>query len=327
MSEPLHIMIGSEHGTLRTFIFSGKFFRNIAISLAGLILLLGTTGFFTAGYFVHNKLLNNKVERLSKDLHETKKLNKAISHKLTDFELQAKDKIAALTLKNKLLISNLRLKNSHKIAELEEKNLKQVTTLKKEKEHLISTAVTQLNERNAMLEDVMENIGIKIKKNPSEKNSGGPYIPLEDKNYDALINRTDKYLKTIRQLPLGRPVPGKVTSRYGSRMDPIKKKKAFHSGLDFRGQYGTKIRATANGKVVFAGRNGSFGNFVKIDHGNGFHSSFAHMQRYLVKKGDRVARGQVVGLIGSSGRSTGPHLHYEIKHKGKTVDPLKFIQF
>jgi murein DD-endopeptidase MepM/ murein hydrolase activator NlpD len=327
MSEPFHIMIGSEQGTLRTFTFSSKTVKIIACSALGITLTIGTTGFFTAGYFIHNRLLSEKVDKMALELQDSQKINKGMSHKLAVIERQSKEKIAALTLKNNLLISNLKIQNSHKIAELEEKNLKQVTTLKKEKEHLLSTAVTELNERNALIEDVMKDIGIKIKKTDSEKNSGGPYIPLEDKNYGELLDRTDKYLKTIRHLPLGRPVPGDITSRYGKRVDPIKKKKAFHSGIDFRGKFGTKIRATADGKVVFAGRNGSYGNFVKIDHGNGFYSSFAHMQRYLVKKGAKVVRGQTVGLVGSSGRSTGPHLHYEIKHKGKTVNPYKFMKF
>ena len=118
-----------------------------------------------------------------------------------------------------------------------------------------------------------------------------------------------------------------MTSRFGKRKDPVNKKRGFHTGLDFRGKRGEKIYATADGIVKKAFNNGGYGKYILISHGNGYTTSFAHMQTFLVKKGDRVKRGQLIGLVGNSGRSTGPHLHYEINLNKKPVDPGKFMKF
>jgi len=127
-------------------------------------------------------------------------------------------------------------------------------------------------------------------------------------------------------LPLGRPVPGDVTSRFGHRTDPINGKKGFHSGVDIRGRYGQKIMATADGIVTKSFINGSYGHYVEISHGNGYTTKFAHMKKRLVKRGEKVKRGQTIGTVGSSGRSTGPHLHYEICLNKKPLNPAKFMQ-
>ncbi len=337
MSEPLHIMIGSEHGTLRTFTLSRKcFFITLPLSVI-IVIIFATTSFFTLGSFTHNRLLVNKMTVMKKNLIETENANNEyretitrLGETVTHLENNTQEKIAALQLETKLLLTSQKLENSQRIADLEMKNLQQEASFKEERDHLLSTAVNELNERNELIESVMKNIGIKVtskKGKTSTKNSGGPYIAIEDSNYDELIYKADAYLKTLRTLPLGRPVTGPITSRYGRRIDPLKHKKAFHSGIDFRGKRGAKICATANGKVVFAGRNGSYGNFIKINHNNGYVTSFAHLQNYHVKKGDYVTRGQVIGLVGNSGRSTGPHLHYEVAYRGKTINPYKFMKF
>jgi len=106
----------------------------------------------------------------------------------------------------------------------------------------------------------------------------------------------------------------------------LNKKSAFHTGVDLRGKRGEKIKATADGVVKKACKNGGYGNYVLIDHGNGYTTSFSHMQKYLVHRGDRVKRGQVIGLVGSTGRSTGPHLHYEVALDGKTINPYNFVK-
>ncbi len=326
MSEPLHIMIGGEHGTLLTFTLPRKRFLITTILLMLTITALVAGSFFTAGFSLHNRLLVRKMEVMRTDLAETQKTNNNYNKKLSDIITENKNKIATLKLKNEILVANLQRKNTRHVADLELKNIKQQTSFKKEREQLLSTVVNELNERNQLIKTVMHNIGIKTKSKEA-KNSGGPYIAMKDGEYDELLYTADKYLETLRTLPLGKPVPGAITSRYGSRVDPLNTKKAFHSGIDFRGKHGVKVRATAHGKIIYAGKNGSFGNFIKIDHGNGFTTSFAHLQSYHVKKGDLVTRGQVIGLVGSSGRSTGPHLHYEIARNGKSVNPYKYMKF
>jgi murein DD-endopeptidase MepM/ murein hydrolase activator NlpD len=100
----------------------------------------------------------------------------------------------------------------------------------------------------------------------------------------------------------------------------------MHTGLDFRAQTGDPVRATANGKVVSSGWSGSYGRMVEIDHGNGLSTRYGHLSEINVKVGDYVKIGQVIGEVGSTGRSTGPHLHYETRIDGEAVDPQKFLR-
>ena len=117
------------------------------------------------------------------------------------------------------------------------------------------------------------------------------------------------------------PVPGRITSGYGQRRHPILGYRRMHSGLDFKASYATPIYAVTDGTVQFAGRNGGYGNYVKLSHGGGVATGYAHMSRIAVSSGSRVRRGQVIGYVGSTGLSTGPHLHYEMYRNGTTVSP------
>jgi murein DD-endopeptidase MepM/ murein hydrolase activator NlpD len=120
---------------------------------------------------------------------------------------------------------------------------------------------------------------------------------------------------------MSRPTNGRVTSTYGMRRHPILGYRRMHSGIDFGGGYGAPIYAVTDGTVAIAGRHGGFGNYVKLNHGDGLGTGYAHMSRVAVRPGQRVARGQVIGYIGSTGLSTGPHLHYELYRNGHAVNP------
>ncbi|MEZ5744230.1 MAG: M23 family metallopeptidase [Sphingomonadaceae bacterium] len=122
------------------------------------------------------------------------------------------------------------------------------------------------------------------------------------------------------------PVPGGMSSRYGMRRHPILGYKRMHSGVDYRGGYGTPIQAVSDGVVQMAGRNGGYGKYVRIQHPNGLGTGYAHMSRIAVSSGTRVSAGQVIGYIGSTGLSTGPHLHFEVYRGGRKIDPLS-VQF
>lgn len=117
------------------------------------------------------------------------------------------------------------------------------------------------------------------------------------------------------------PVPGRVSSGYGMRRHPILGYRRMHAGLDFKASHGTPIYAVTDGTVQFAGRNGGHGNQVRISHGGGLATGYSHMSRIAVSAGTKVRRGQVIGYVGSTGLSTGPHLHYEMYRNGKTVNP------
>jgi len=119
-----------------------------------------------------------------------------------------------------------------------------------------------------------------------------------------------------------------ISSYYGYRTDPISDRKQFHAGDDFSAKIGTPVKSTGKGVIAKAEFDSRFGNFVEIDHGYGYKTVYAHMQDGLpVKKGDKVERGQVIGRVGNTGRSTAPHLHYEVKHKNKTENPRKFYTY
>jgi murein DD-endopeptidase MepM/ murein hydrolase activator NlpD len=126
--------------------------------------------------------------------------------------------------------------------------------------------------------------------------------------------------------PGRQPVPDvAITSSFGNRIDPFTKRRAFHSGVDYPAPRGTPIRASAGGRVIFAGRRSHYGNTVEIDHGGGLVTRYAHASRLLVENGQVVMPGDEIALVGSTGRSTGPHLHFEILKDGRFVDPSLYL--
>ena len=127
--------------------------------------------------------------------------------------------------------------------------------------------------------------------------------------------------------PSGRPIlSGWLSSRYGTRIDPFSGKKAWHDGVDFAGKAGSNIVAVASGVVSWSGERYGYGKMVEVAHGDGVITRYAHNQENLVKVGDMVRRGDVVALMGSSGRSTGPHVHFEVHKNGRPVDPASYLR-
>lgn len=151
---------------------------------------------------------------------------------------------------------------------------------------------------------------------------------IADRQQQLSLIETVLVERGIRQaaLPAGRPLRhGWLSSKYGYRTDPFNGRIAFHSGLDFAGKAGTKILAVAAGVVTWSGKRSGYGNMVEIDHGNGYVTRYAHNHKNLVQVGENVAKGQPIALVGSTGRSTGPHVHFEVLRNGHTVNPLQFV--
>jgi murein DD-endopeptidase MepM/ murein hydrolase activator NlpD len=168
---------------------------------------------------------------------------------------------------------------------------------------------------------------------------GGPFVPVklppgagtfERQLYRISITRAqvERLNRTLALVPYRKPVIGEVefTSGFGVRSDPFLGRPAMHTGLDFRAASGDPVRATANGKVVSSGWAGGYGRMVEIDHGNGLSTRYGHLSEIGVRVGDQIKIGQVIGAVGSTGRSTGPHLHYETRIDGEAVDPQKFLR-
>lgn len=173
---------------------------------------------------------------------------------------------------------------------------------------------------------------------------GGPEIPLDPERAPGVadpsfqhaygqaygtLDQLDRYLVALSHIPLTTPVVGgqfENSSPFGARVDPITGRYAFHPGIDFSGPYGSIIRATAPGVVVSAYYNGAYGNMVEINHGYGIHTKYGHMSAILVRPGTKVQKGSPIGRLGSTGRSTGPHVHYEVWYDGTLRNPRNFIE-
>ncbi len=151
---------------------------------------------------------------------------------------------------------------------------------------------------------------------------------IQSKSFDEVVDLCKQHDEMLKCIPAIQPVSNKdlkqTASGYGMRIDPIYKTTKFHAGMDFSANTGTPIYATGNGTVVKAGWESAYGNLIKIDHGFGYVTWYAHLSKIRVRAGQKVMRGEVIGEVGNTGKSTGPHLHYEVHVKGKVVNPVNY---
>jgi murein DD-endopeptidase MepM/ murein hydrolase activator NlpD len=161
-------------------------------------------------------------------------------------------------------------------------------------------------------------------------NSISGRIKFQEKSYSDIEGMIKNKAKLLASTPAIQPVSNKdltrVASGFGSRIDPVYKTVKFHAGLDFAAPQGTPIYATADGRITTAGNSGNgYGNHVEINHGYGYETLYGHMVRVKARIGQLVKRGEVIGWVGSTGKSTGPHLHYEVHKNGRPIDPIYFF--
>jgi hypothetical protein len=212
---------------------------------------------------------------------------------------------------------------------------------------LLVAANNQITRNIDRIDSLMHSVGIKPSRMEDEVDSkgiGGPFVPISAMHIDGIadpafvkafaetsahVKELDTLFTAFRHVPLTTPVHGpryELTSDFGPRIDPFTHHLGFHPGLDFGGPWGSTIYATAPGKVIWAGRRGGYGNMVEIDHGFGIQTVYGHMSSILVKVGAKVKKGTPIGKLGSTGRSTGPHVHYEVRVGDVVRDPSKFIE-
>lgn len=310
--DQFHIIISGEQGRVIRIPFSRKKLRLFAVFSSSLMLIL-LVGSVLAIYSINKKAvgLNTSTAEINAAWSSEKTPDGFVAAKKADQEIR-------------------RLRQ--KIEAYENGKIPVDSELLKEKEAIVQNTIDELAERNAKLDKLFQSVGIitpRRKKILIEESSdsGGPFIEMPDVDTDAeeLLERVDSNMKKISFIPVGKPVSGVVTSPFGARRDPLNGRRSFHEGMDFRGYRGEPIRATADGVVLRAFRNGGYGNYVELDHGNGFRTAYGHMNRIKVHSGQKVKRGDVIGLVGNTGRSTGPHLHYEVKRNGEVVNPKRFL--
>lgn len=245
---------------------------------------------------------------------------------------KAQTEQAALLLQNNPLLPDFSKEElSASLMELEALSLKQRTIIGA----IANTLEGYLEKKSERLRKFgLNNIDEFPGKN--ENAIGGPYIAANselDPYFTHHTERIDLALAHIdymqgkeRGLPLGYPITNvPVSSSYGYRNDPFLNKRSFHGGIDFAARTGTKVYSTADGIVSYARHNGGYGNMVEIDHGNGYVTRYAHLSRIKVKKGMKVDKSTLIGLVGNTGRSTGAHLHYEVRKKGRPLNPRNFL--
>ena len=207
-----------------------------------------------------------------------------------------------------------------------------------------SAAVNSLAEnydsKARRIRGVLAELGLDLGRGASvEGGVGGPFVPValnkEVLGFERQLNRIKsaramvaRLTHAISTIPLRKPVDGDIdpASGFGVRMDPFTSSPAMHTGLDLHGETGDPVRATADGKITSAGWSGGYGRVIDIDHGNGMSTRYGHLSAIDVRVGQSVRTGQIIGRIGSTGRSTGPHLHYETRVRGGAVDPQKFLR-
>jgi murein DD-endopeptidase MepM/ murein hydrolase activator NlpD len=210
-------------------------------------------------------------------------------------------------------------------------------------EHALDRMAKAASGRISAAQDLIAAIGLPVSRFEAEagddaddKDIGGPFVPLppgarfEERlgQVEAGLKQAAQLQEAVSRLPLMRPMPAghRITSPFGSRPDPFFHRYGMHTGTDFRARAGTPVPATAPGLVTVAAYTGGYGNMVEIDHGNGIVTRYGHLSEISVAVGDKLRKGDILGRVGSTGRSTGPHLHYEVRVDGEPVDPMRFIK-
>jgi murein DD-endopeptidase MepM/ murein hydrolase activator NlpD len=211
----------------------------------------------------------------------------------------------------------------HKLAQEIKTVASEKQEIEKEK-HLLNSKLKSLESKLLSVEDYLSKRGV-IKGSLPVGGASTNKVSYDLSYLQFLEERADYLYNSIRGIPLGYPVYGRITSHMGWRKNPFGRGYEFHSGIDIYAPHGSKVRATADGVVVFAGWYGDYGKTVIIRHPSGYLTLYAHLSKIDVKEGQRVKAGDVVGRVGSTGRSTGPHLHYEVIEDNKPIDPSKFL--
>jgi len=211
---------------------------------------------------------------------------------------------------------------------------------------LLGSAKSDVENETARLKRALQTTGINPKSilprvTAGSAREGGPLLPVgpaqiatDDQVFNTgaidtmlSLNELANVVRAMTAIPLVEPVPGaELSSGFGGRSDPFTEALAFHSGIDLSGEKGSDVHVTAPGVVVFAGPRGAYGNTVEVDHGYGIRTRYGHLSKIMVVAGTKLDKGAIVGKMGSTGRSTGPHVHYEVWYDDAVRDPGKFIK-
>ena len=285
--------------------------------------------------------LKAQVEQLENNLNVTSTHNSSLSESLQ----MTRQSLGQIT-QDRDGAKKLHHSAAKRVIELEQR----LTELKSSQQDLINRIQDRTHVSVGEMESMVKLTGLDIGDllrltDATETGQGGPLVSLDaiqsankfagmGNEFESSVLELELHLarweglqQILQTLPLAPPADNYYrSSGFGKRKDPLTKRWAMHYGLDFAGPFKTIVRATAAGVITYAGRKGSYGRFVEINHGLGVKTRYAHLHKILVKKGEKVNFRQKIGMMGSTGRSTGSHVHYEVLFKGRSQDPDKFLK-
>jgi murein DD-endopeptidase MepM/ murein hydrolase activator NlpD len=279
---------------VRSFKFSASFTKVVTGAVI-ITLVISSILLLTVFSFIENKKLTNERDALSNLNAEQNKLLSEKAEEISkfrskenEFDTKAKDFM-------------------EKYRDITDNYIKGGAKPNRSGEGTSRTIVSDISDLKAILEDInkMRNIEADIP--------------------DDLTQTEEKLKDYLANIPTLWPAAGRISSTFGQRKDPFVWRKSFHTGIDIAASYGSKIKAAAGGKVILSKRISVYGLAVIIDHGNGLKTLYGHTSKLLVKEGQTVEKGKVIAYVGSSGRSTGAHLHFEVQLKDTSVNPLKYL--
>ncbi|MDP6257777.1 MAG: peptidoglycan DD-metalloendopeptidase family protein [Rhodospirillales bacterium] len=292
----------------------------------------------------HNEIVSARAtlkNKLSSIENEMKELN---SH---NFNLKGNLNSVMTDLESALSQRNFARSQSKKLSRTVAKLENDLETLHKSEKDILINLTERTKSSIDDIHFVLKHTGLKVAqllkgnqgRSKKKLGQGGPFIAFAPdtepaqrlkanlSNLNSQLQKFTELQDIMKRLPLAAPLDYfSISSHYGKRRDPINKRWAVHYGMDFGGLKHASVYVTAPGRVRYAGRKGKYGKLVEIDHGLGFRTKYGHLHKILVKRGQKVNYRTKIGLMGSSGRSTGPHLHYEVIVKGKHKNPWRFIK-
>jgi murein DD-endopeptidase MepM/ murein hydrolase activator NlpD len=280
--------------------------------------------------------LNDQVAGLQADVQNSDAEKRELA-----LQVQQNERALATMIAQRNTLQTTRADMSRSISGLEER----LASLQEEQADFASNLAERARSNMAEMEKTIEMTGLKVDRlltvDGKGEGLGGPFIPApasasgksEQKLMESVaslgdeVQRWEKLQVVLHSLPLTAPVDHYyISSTFGARVDPFNGEKAIHEGVDMVGTLRSEVLATAPGKVVFAGRQSGYGQLVEIDHGFGIHTIYAHLDSIQVKKDQTVDYRDIVGRLGNTGRSSGPHVHYEVRYNDRPIDPMGFLK-
>ncbi len=284
------IMLQNDTSRVRQYTFSYKL---VLAGILALVMVSSLLTFFSTRYFY----VNQDYQKLNREFVTLKKENSAQKVKIDYFTSKSED------IENRIA----------KLKELEDQINKAINPKNTENENM--NVVSRSAERDLSLPD-MDEVDIKFV---------DELLRNQEKNVEDLFDNIKGKITKLEKIPNKMPTEGRLTSPFGERIHPTTFEKSFHYGIDLANNVGTNIYASATGVVLFSEENGTYGNMILISHGNGYSTVYAHLSKMLVKSGDQVKKGDLIAKMGNTGRSTGSHLHFEIRENGTPIDPEQIL--